>query len=57
MHVRNSVFMADREGVLLVPYSLVTNVTITKKTLENNSYRTPNHVCVTKPIKGDLGFP
>lgn len=57
MHASNSVFMADREGVLLVPNSLVTNVTITKKTLENNSYRTPNHVCLTKPIKRDLGFP
>lgn len=57
VHLNNTVFCAVSEEVLLVPNNLVTKVTMTKKTLQSYLYYKPNHVCRTKLIKRDLGFP
>lgn len=57
VHLNNTVFWAGNEEVLLVPNNLVTKVTMTKKTLQSYLYYKPNHVCRTKLIKRDLGFP
>lgn len=57
VHLNNTVFWAGNEEVLLVPNNLVTKVTMTKKTLQSYLYYKPNHVCMTKLIKRDLGFP
>lgn len=57
VHLNNTVFCAGSEEVLLVPNNLVTKVTMTKKTLQSYLYYKPNHLCMTKLIKRDLGFP
>lgn len=57
VHLNNSVFWSGSEEVLLVLNNLVTKVTMTKKTLQSYLYYKPNHVCMTKLIKRDLGFP